>query len=103
RSLCYCSSAAREGRRGKVPVLRRTGESPSLDRIRSAPQALEASGASRRLFYAAASKWHWSLKTQQRAFTSRPHRLVGFAHGSDEASSKTRRPSATPVAVRKTL
>ena len=48
-------------------------------------------------------EWHWSLKTQQRAFTSRPHRLVGFAHDPDEASTKTRRPSATSVAVRKTL
>ena len=51
--LCYCSSAARKGRRSKVPVLDTTGASPGLDRIRSAPQALEASGASRRLFYAA--------------------------------------------------
>ena len=72
----------------------RTGASPGLDRIRSAPQALEASGASRRLFYAATSKValvfenstacvYVETSSSRRLRPSRPSRECG------EASTKT--------------
>ena len=79
------------GRRWKVPAIRHNWSASRTIRNEKSEHP-EASGASRGLFFCVAPPVVRSLKTQQRAFTSRP-RPVGFGQPGEESTQPVSSPS----------
>ena len=80
-----------KGRRWKVPAIRHNWSASRTIRNEKSEHP-EASGASRGLFFCVARPVVRSLKTQQRAFTSRP-RPVGFGQPEEESTQPVLSPS----------